>query len=133
MMSGAWVRVPPSPPYCSVVQIVEHTSHKGAGEGASPFRATMPVWWKRADTIDSKPIASACRFDPCNRHHLCPLGEIGRHNEFKPRYPLWCTGSSPVEGTICEYDGSGIHTCLRNTVLQVQILLLAPFAELAQR
>ena len=25
--------------------------------------------------------------------------KIGRHNEFKPRYPFGCTGSSPVEGT----------------------------------
>ena len=67
------------------------------------------------------------------------LVKFGRHNEFKPRYPLGYTGSSPVEGTICvyglkvmmsgfqpdglgsipsgrsicEYDGTGIRTTLR--------------------
>ena len=35
-------------------------------------------------------------------------------------------GSIPSGRSICEYDGTGIRTCLRSMVLQVQLLLLAP-------
>ena len=48
------VRVQSLPPYCSVVQIVEHTSHKGVGEGASPFRATICLCGEKVDTVPSK-------------------------------------------------------------------------------
>ena len=43
-----------------------------------------------------------------------PFWWNGRHNEFKPRYPYGCAGSSPAKGTICEY-GEKVDTLVLGT------------------
>ena len=47
---------------------------------------------------------------------------IGRSTHFD----CVCLGSNPSSGTKCPIDGIGIHTCLRNKVLQVRLLYRAP-------
>lgn len=82
---------------------------------------------KSVKAVDLK--STFCGFESRLGHQYTLVAQLEEQHPSK----VFVISSSLIRGTICGYDGTGIRTCLRSMVLQVQFLLPAPFAELAQR